>query len=534
MIRTTLTTLILGALLAPVAFAQPASQPAWFDGPTMPQRSHFSLTRLDSGRVLLVGGRGPGEFQNSTTCRIFDPTSETWLAAAALPSPRQEHSAILLADGRVLVAGGNYFYDGFKRRNAKGTLIYDPQQDRWEKVDEATWTVAGSSSRPRLVSLTDGRVLAYGESQGSDVRVFDPAAGTWSSKGRLAASLAGLDPGSVVTVPGGKLLVVQRFLGGDVRAPRLGFLLDPKTGSVASTPRIPHAERLVSLATGHVLATQQRESALVDPTSGTVTVLPRAPFQLDQLFPQPSGRVLALTKVFGPERVLVFDPEQPGAGWKQPSLAPGKPRRGYEIVSLGDGQLAIFGGRAQPVRLLDLAWPAKSPLTLSPAASSIGLAGVISGAKAKGTSLSSATQSRGELHLAGSGLTGASQVTLGGRKLRILSTSASLIRAAFPSRGLAWGEVRVEVGGESAALPGITLGSKAPRITRVTRSGTEVHLEGQGFGQIMLRVFLDGRSYKVHAYGDSEAFVRVPKDFTFQRAQVEVRGVRSAAFSAKP
>ncbi|MDD9994707.1 MAG: hypothetical protein OXS35_03040, partial [Dehalococcoidia bacterium] len=75
-------------------------------------RIYHTATRMNDGRVLVTGGRGrsgagggyttpPGD-----TAEIFDPETGDWTATAPLPSAREEHRAVLLEDGRVLVTGG--------------------------------------------------------------------------------------------------------------------------------------------------------------------------------------------------------------------------------------------------------------------------------------------------------------------------------------------------------------------------------------------------------------------------------------------
>ncbi len=73
-------------------------------------RLRHTATLLHDGRVLVVGGVTTLSDRTSralATAEIYDPGSNTWTAAASLHSPRSDHSATLLADGRVLVVGGH-------------------------------------------------------------------------------------------------------------------------------------------------------------------------------------------------------------------------------------------------------------------------------------------------------------------------------------------------------------------------------------------------------------------------------------------
>src|SRR6266498_301640 len=85
----------------------------------MVERRGHTATQLADGRVLIVGGENSGGLISQS--EVFDPTAGTFSAAGNLDSARADHSATRLADGRVLIAGG---------RGAAGasntTEIFDP------------------------------------------------------------------------------------------------------------------------------------------------------------------------------------------------------------------------------------------------------------------------------------------------------------------------------------------------------------------------------------------------------------------------
>jgi hypothetical protein len=91
-----------------------AGSPAWRQtAPMANARVYHTLTMLADGRVLAVGGE-PTSDQNVVTTgvlptEIWDPATETWTTAAPITAARNYHStAVLMADGRVLVAGGGH------------------------------------------------------------------------------------------------------------------------------------------------------------------------------------------------------------------------------------------------------------------------------------------------------------------------------------------------------------------------------------------------------------------------------------------
>ena len=62
---------------------------------------------LPDGRVLAVGNdQGERVRDDSATAEVWDPTTSSWTATATLNRPRGWFGGAVLADGRVLVAGG--------------------------------------------------------------------------------------------------------------------------------------------------------------------------------------------------------------------------------------------------------------------------------------------------------------------------------------------------------------------------------------------------------------------------------------------
>jgi hypothetical protein len=89
-----------------------AATPQWRQVQSMANRRAYHVeTVLPDGSVLVSGGgktTGDYDVQNAVyAAELWSPTTETWTTLASMQSPRLYHgSALLLADGRVLVAGG--------------------------------------------------------------------------------------------------------------------------------------------------------------------------------------------------------------------------------------------------------------------------------------------------------------------------------------------------------------------------------------------------------------------------------------------
>lgn len=71
-------------------------------------RSRHTATLLPDGRVLVAGGLTGNLTNNASTASadIYDPITGIWNSTSSMTTPRSRHTAILLTNGKVLVAGG--------------------------------------------------------------------------------------------------------------------------------------------------------------------------------------------------------------------------------------------------------------------------------------------------------------------------------------------------------------------------------------------------------------------------------------------
>jgi hypothetical protein len=167
------------------------------------RRRDFTMTALDSGQVLVVGGHDPAGagtgFGNLDSAELYDPPSGAFFPTASLALTRARHTATRLWDGRVLVAGGVSGYEG-----VSSAEIYDPTT--------ATWTTTGAMAEPRYdhtaTLLDDGRVLVVGGAgmgiPRATAELYDPYTGAWSSAGALSTARTGH---ASARLPDGRVLV---------------------------------------------------------------------------------------------------------------------------------------------------------------------------------------------------------------------------------------------------------------------------------------------------------------------------------------
>src|SRR5436190_2167263 len=150
------TIVLLAGLLASVVSVQ-AQQGNWnTTGSLSSARTRPTATLLANGKVLVVGGLNVSTpcCRTASRAELYDPATGQWSDAGSPDTPRTNHVAVRLANGKVLIAGGST--DLINSLSSAG--LYDPSTN--------TWSSAGSLSIARqnaaAVLLPDGRVLITG------------------------------------------------------------------------------------------------------------------------------------------------------------------------------------------------------------------------------------------------------------------------------------------------------------------------------------------------------------------------------------
>lgn len=242
-------------------------------------RGSHTATRLDDGRVLVTGGVAWDFIANDLApiadAEIYEPLSGVWTTTGAMVEARTGHTALLMPNGKVLVAGG---------RDANASLdtaeIFDPATETWS----AASPMAGARSGHDMIEAWNWAPMVAGGFLGatalSTTEVFDALTNTWTSVGNLATP-RGLH--RLAELPGKQILAIsgRSFTAGWTPSIEL---YDPATElwtffANLTTARIDHtATRLRDgriLVTGGVSSSGQKlaSAEFVSP-SGTVAAAP--------------------------------------------------------------------------------------------------------------------------------------------------------------------------------------------------------------------------------------------------------------------
>jgi hypothetical protein len=241
-------------VLASAELYDPATGVFTATGSMKDGRSEATATLLSDGRVLIAGGydglnaaaaeeRGtqrerplmaiypsgpPPPHENRASAELYDPGTGKFTATGSMKDGRMNHTAALLPDGRVLIAGG--FSDIVNFIPLASAELYDPSTGKFTAT--GSMTVAGTIQTATL--LSNGRVLVAG---GAGVVVvdqltfftpaelFDPKTGKFTATGSMT------DPRTYATatlLSDGRVLIV----GGNRQSNLItsAELYDPATG----------------------------------------------------------------------------------------------------------------------------------------------------------------------------------------------------------------------------------------------------------------------------------------------------------------
>ncbi len=250
---------------------------------TAPRYAH-TATLLKNGNVLVVGGFGDASncqgvgAQAQNTAELYDPVAGSFNLTGNMGSPRGGHTATLLMNGKVLVAGGAD-QDPAGTATA-GAELYDPDTGAFTQ----TGSMVVARFRHTATLLQDGRVLIVGGVPAdssiptSTAELYDPTTGIFSATGSMTTAreehTATLDDGKVL-ITGGQSPVTG---SSNLQLTATAEVYDPSTGSFAPTGSMTEARNshtATLLMDGTVLiaggGNNSSTAELYDPSTGSFT-----------------------------------------------------------------------------------------------------------------------------------------------------------------------------------------------------------------------------------------------------------------------
>jgi len=240
---------------------------------------------------------------------VLAQSPDTFTPAGRMITPRMGHSATLLLDGRVLIAGGRtYLPLGLDSPGPLASAeIYDPQTKTFSPTGDMAILHGGVS-----VLLPSGKVLFVGSDAGQRLaaEVYDTRTGTFS----VAASIDVDDNtrmcGATLLSSGKLLISMCRWWPPQDATP---YLYDPASAAFAPTAKYVTADNL-------------------DEGIGPVTVL------------LADGKVLT---IWESSKAEVYNPDT-GTYFRTGDLIPSRSDGGYSATLLPDGTVLVAGGDDNP------------------------------------------------------------------------------------------------------------------------------------------------------------------------------------------
>lgn len=208
-------------------------------------RRHATVTKLLDGRVLIAGGNEPSTFAPFSSAYLYDPATDTFTQTGSLNAARTIHTAALLPNGKVLIAGG---FNGAS--SLASAELYDPAAGTFS----LTGPMQKTRSQHTATLLDNGTVLIAGgfddatNDAHQTVEIYTPSTGTFALAGNMVNKR---NTHTATVLRDGKVLLAG---GVSTVAPRLNSaeVYDPVAGTFTATlnnmfsQRASHSAALLS------------------------------------------------------------------------------------------------------------------------------------------------------------------------------------------------------------------------------------------------------------------------------------------------
>jgi hypothetical protein len=252
----------------PATTAQARTPGSWTATGSMTDvRYGHTATLLPNGKVLVAGGQGKGGGQGRgalKSAEMYDPASGLWTATGSMTTTRFFSTATLLPNGQVLVAGG---YDN-NLTDLSSAELYDPAS--------GLWTATGSMTTARYdhtaTLLPNGQVVVAGGASLASAELYDPAIGLWTATGSMTDVRT---DDTATLLPNGQVLAAGGYILSSAE------LYDPASGlwtTTGSMTDVRYDYTATLLPNGQVLAAggvgtypYSPSAELYDPASGLWT-----------------------------------------------------------------------------------------------------------------------------------------------------------------------------------------------------------------------------------------------------------------------
>jgi Kelch motif/Galactose oxidase, central domain len=325
-------------VLAPAASAASGWAPT---GSMATGRGAAQAAVLADGRVLVAGGIANGGGPDLASSEIYDPATGAWSTTGSLGAGRHYASLTRLPNGRVLIAGG-LAAGGAATTSAE---LYDPATGTWSP----TGSMADARDGHGATLLPNGKVLVAGGGVAT-AELYDPGTSTWSPAGTMATAR---ENHVQELLANGEVLVAGGFyFSGGTHFVSVAELYDPATNSWSPTGSMATARTQmasVRLGDGSVLAAGGvnglgfiTSAERYDPVSGTWSGAGSVTANSNVYagVPLPDGRALVVNAGGGTNAAL-FDPA--GASFS-PAGSTSVARTLPTVTALPGGRVLVAGG----------------------------------------------------------------------------------------------------------------------------------------------------------------------------------------------